>query len=345
MQNKNNSLRVISRVTKDAFSFLSDKRVDAQAFLKLNFYFSVSVMFGGCVCVFFIFRYLRIALRVRRLGNFQQQRMLQSVPIQLQRHRVCDFFISGSFRSFRMSSGLFHFINSQTLTRILLLGVRWLHLDVYPSDLTVDAFPVVFNGAGKGSWQLSLNRLSLTNVLEKVGSAFHSSRIQNWKDPLFLHLTIHSPHNRIFMEKIAVLLYEKLKPYLLAGSFRYHRRNIATTFVEEIMGKVIIVVDGPHMNTPLDELVNISVPLDSYIQIHSSNTLQTKGLLEYNRNNITVITPSQDDLNPLNFWKFGCQVCLINYFKHSQNFYKNFDFFANDAFILKSAALRVPVEK
>ena len=102
----------------------------------------------------------------------------------------------------------FDYGSVEILKKILKAGARFLWFDIYNSDLTSFAEPVVSNGIKEGNWKLTLNTVPFVECCKIIGThAFKSGRVNNYNDPLIIALNLNTNNNSLKKLKEALIKY------------------------------------------------------------------------------------------------------------------------------------------
>ena len=120
--------------------------------------------------------------------------------------------IATAYRPYLVKNQLLDYCSLEVMEKIMSVGARCLYIDVFNSDLSMNADPIVCNGFERGNWKLSLNRLSFEDVIRKIANnAFQSGYVQNYNDPLFLALNLKTNGNHFCVDKVKKIIVKYLK--------------------------------------------------------------------------------------------------------------------------------------
>jgi hypothetical protein len=303
-------------------------------------------------------------------------------------YRLCDFYVASAYKCYLPCTYYYDYASIEPIIKCIVSGARYLHFDIFPDTylfnggLRPDAEPVVCSGDEVGNWHyttsVSFDEVCrIINVFALGNSAPNSQNIivkedtynpiMNAKDPLFIHLSLKCRGQISVIDKCANILMQYFGNNLLAGSpelenFKYaycgtlSNTNIALTPMGELMGKVIIICDALDENDIKDskifEITNISpnfggtCRMNTYEQIR--DTYDAKELTEYNRQNVTIVRPSEYSRDKMNYnfytpWYMGCQFMSMN-FTIGDQFIQNYlmldNRFGSYSFALKPLELR-----
>ena len=243
-----------------------------------------------------------------------------------------NLHIATAYRPYLGKNQLFDYCSLEILEKTMSVGARCLYIDVFNSDLSINADPVVCNGFEKGNWKLNLNRLSFEDVIRKISNnAFRSGYVQNYNDPLFLAINLKTAGNHYCVDKVKKILVKYLKSRLLPSKYTNQQKNMANVPLIELMGKVVIFCSSGYQNTELEELVNASWDKDTFNQISFDSlggdpeladprtiVLDKEELKQENERNLCLVVPPEDSFFTYNYptlpyFKTGCQFIAINY--------------------------------
>jgi hypothetical protein len=165
-------------------------------------------------------------------------------------------------------------------------------------------------------------------------------------------------NNKKIYDSMTKILYSKLQSRLLDKeySYEYKGKNLASLPLQQLMGKVIIMIDRKnplYQETPLDEYINIasnSIFLRYYDFNQIKNVQDFNELIEFNKKNMTILSPDKSSSlsNPSSAlgMTYGCQFVAMALQKKDTNldYYNSVFEKQNSAFVLKPQELRyIPV--
>ena len=271
--------------------------------------------------------------------------------------KLGDFHIASAFRPYLAINQLLEYCSLDVMKHILSCGVRSVYIDVFNSSLGSNAEPVISSGFKTGQWKLSLNTLKFDDVCHLISSVvFSAGYVNNPEDPFILCLNLNTNGNIKCLNKMKKTIFKRFKRRLLDNSYTYSSKNMAQVPIKELFGKLIIFCSDGYQNSDLEELVNYSWDkpelkkisyhaLDPKISKTSAIKMNAFDVLEYNKNNMTIVTPSEQSYYTYNyhspyFLDAGCQLVMMNYQKVDKQFEKYLTFFKNDSFVRKAANMR-----
>lgn len=270
-------------------------------------------------------------------------------------HNLRDYYIKTAYNCCSAGSTKNDYVNICALKNCIKQGVRCLDFEIY----SVDNSPVI-SVSSQNSFDIkeTYNTVSFANAMSIISDyAFSGSTCPNPDDPLIIHLRIMS-NNKPIYDIMANTLYNTLSRCLLGKEFSYENngKNIGTTPLKDLMGKVIIIIDKTNplfSETLLDEYVNIasnSVFMRA-LRFHDVKfTQDMEELKEFNKKNMSIVMPdlSSKVNNPSTTLSlnYGCQMVAVSLqsFDSSLEYYNNMFDTAGSAFVLKPPELRfIPV--
>lgn len=282
-------------------------------------------------------------------------------------HILSDYYVASSFRSVIGENQRFDYCSVEILKKILKAGARFLWFDIYNSDLTSYAEPVVSNGIKEGNWKLTLNTVPFEECCKIIGTyAFKSGRVNNYNDPLILALNLNTNNNLHSLKKIKQALVKYLGNNLLGIQFNYKNMDISKLEMKKIAGttkrspKVLIFASEGFVNSELEELINYSWVQKSLKKINnksidpSNNDSIVKEdpvyITNFNKSGLSIVVPDEDTIltrqySPVYGWNTGCQFVAINYQQIDDNLDKYVQKFRQNSFILKPPNLRGSIYK
>ena len=270
--------------------------------------------------------------------------------------KLCDYYICCAFRPYLIKNQFFDYMDLEMVKRLLRLGVRAMYVDVYNSNLTETAEPIISVGFTQGQWKLSLNKIKFDDFCKLIAiTAFSTGFVNNFDDPFILCLDLHTQGNISCLNKMKKIIYKRFKRYLLDNSFTYSKKNIGETKIKHLMRKIIIMSSGGYESSDLAELINYSwdknhVKKISYEALDPTviNTkvikLDSNTLKEFNKHNLTLVVPDEYSLftynyDPKYFWGAGCQFVFINYNNINELTESYITKFRNQSFVLKPSTM------
>jgi len=266
--------------------------------------------------------------------------------------KLCDFYISSAFRPYVVNNQFVSYIDLEITKKIITSGVRSMYVDVFNSKMGDNAEPVISTGFIKGEWKLSLNTILFDDFCKLLAiTIFSPGYVNNFDDPFFLLINLNTNNNYNCLNKIKNIIYKRFKKYLLDNRYTYGKINLAEEFVTEFEKKIVIITSGGYENSSLEELVNSSwkneiitkinyESLDPAVKFTKSIKFNSGELREYNKNNLTIVTPNEakfftHNYHPNYFFESGCQFVCLNYQKFDKHFDKYITKFRRDSFIPK----------
>jgi hypothetical protein len=238
---------------------------------------------------------------------------------------------------------------------LLKQGVRALDFEIY----SIDDVPVVATSTNDNYCvKETFNYVTFGEVLNVISNyAFTMSTAPNPADPLFIHLRIKSNNKKMF-EKLTALIenFNSSTGRILGPNYSYSKKNLASVPLNEMAGKVIIMVDGTNktfLETKFNEFVNIvskSAILRGLTNYEIVYTPDMNELINHNRVNMTIGVPdkgsSPPNPNSLIMRNNGCQFIAMRYQMVDAFLEENNTFFEENgtAFVLKPDDLRYKVQ-
>jgi len=222
------------------------------------------------------------------LGYLTWEEMYGPPPAQLtpgSRKRLCDYYASGSV--------------FEDIPSALKRGARLIELHVYSDERDE---PVVAKKALNDGYDYTLDNISFEQCcIDIVNDAFPS------KDPLILSIVPHTDKS-VVLNRIASHLQTTVRRHLIKD------KDIASTPIDTLADKLIVVSGGNIHGTDLEKLVNLSwseTTLRRLTHHQAIHPREEDELTNYNRDNITLVAPEVElgavVANPNTPVTFGCQ--------------------------------------
>jgi hypothetical protein len=263
---------------------------------------------------------------------------------QPQQYRLSDFYLASSSYSVFPGSEVYDYVSDSILPLAIKAGVRLVELDIY-SDIRDK--PVVGLKNQKLGVDYAYNTVSLEACCVSIANnAFNSINSPVSTDPFVLSLVFHTNKTKT-INAAAEILKTTCRSHMLDSTYSYQRKNLAVEPICNLQSKLIIVSGGAMKGTLMEELVNISWStshLRRMTYTQASQPHDQDELINYNRNNITMVVPDiGEDLvnnNPQILFTFGCQWIMMNYGSIDSMMELYIGEFQENSVVLKPAALR-----
>jgi hypothetical protein len=262
-----------------------------------------------------------------------------------------EFYVKTAYNACSGGNYKNDYVDTCVLTSLLKQGVRGLDFEIF----SIGDNPVVATTTSDSNCvKETFNYVLFSEVLNIITtSAFTSSNAPNAGDPLILHLRIKSTNQSMF-NKLTNLLdgFNNTNGRLLGTNYSYNTKNLSDVPLSELMGKVVIIVDGTNTSF-------LDLKFNEYVNMLSS-TAQMRGLRYYDikytpdmneliRHNMSYLTIGMPDKgsNPacpssILMRAYGVQLLALRYQSVDSNVEENNAFFddSGHAFVLKPDNLR-----
>ena len=263
---------------------------------------------------------------------------------QPQQYRLSDFYIASSSYSVFPAAEVYDYVSDSILPLAIKAGVRLVELDIY-SD--VNDKPVVGLKNQKLGVDYAYNTVSLDACCVSIANnAFNSINSPVSSDPFVLSMVFHTNKTKT-INAAAEILKTTCRAHMLDSTYSYQRKNLAVEPICNLQNKLIIVSGDAMKGTLMEELVNLSWStshLRRMTYTQASQPHDQDELINYNRNNITMVVPDiGEDLinnNPQILFTFGCQWIMMNYGSIDNMMELYIGEFQENSIVLKPAALR-----
>ena len=181
---------------------------------------------------------------------------------------LCDFYIASSAMSFLVGNQRFDYANLDMLKNVLIMGARYLELEVLDESFSLNSKPIVTTGYKDGQWQTSLNNIDFAEACDIIANFAFTPEIKPHQSPLFLYLKLKINNNPLTLRKIAKILKNKFpskkEKDLPAGNRILPEINPAQTKICSLFNQVIIwsspvILQGYDTNdqSMIQEFLNI----------------------------------------------------------------------------------------
>ena len=266
--------------------------------------------------------------------------------------KLCDFYVSCAYKPYMVDNQYFGYCSIEVMKAILYAGVRCVYVDVFNSNMTDDAYPVVSSGYMEGEWKLAFNSIDFKEMCLLIKNiVFSSGYINNYGDPFILCLNLKTNGNYKCLNKVKKILYEVFGSKLLDNTYTYSSKYVMTEPIKNLMGKMIIFSSSGYENSDLEELINYSWDKSGFkkisyesLDIESNNSavvkLDNSELKNFNMNGITLVTPNENTIFTYNYnanygWDSGSQFVFLNFQYLDENMSNYIEKFQMLSFISK----------
>jgi hypothetical protein len=266
-----------------------------------------------------------------------------------------DYYIKSAYNCCNGGAYSNDFVNVCVLKDILKQGVRGLDFEIF----SIDDKPVVASSTTDDYFvKETYNSIPFENIMNIINyNAFHIGSSPNPSDPIIIHLRFKSINLKMY-ENLAKIL-DLYNDILLGKEYSYenNKTNFGNTLIQNLLNKVIIIVDmnNPYFLNCKDfyEFVNMTsnslfMRALSYYDIQYSPNIDE--LTEFNKQNMTIAMPdkgsSPSNISSILVRSCGCQMICMRYQIFDSNLEENELFFNSYtyAFVLKPENLRyVPI--
>ena len=263
------------------------------------------------------------ALKERNKQMKNQQR-IRNMPAKTTKYPLKDYCYKASLNC--AVSG--NYVSTNMIKEVLSRGCRFLDFEVfYIKENDIFSPHVAMSTDYKFISIDTDNSISLIDALNAVNSNAFSQIAPNNKDPIFVHLRIKSNDTKVY-DAVA-------KNIMTAFTSRKHEEKInETTKLEDIMGKVIIVMDKTirrdykQHSDILDKITNIESGSEALNQFSLNSLMNaSEKIIAIDDNNLTtdleklqMVMPNQEKYNtniPDIIFNFGIQIFPAKFYAHS----------------------------
>jgi hypothetical protein len=266
-----------------------------------------------------------------------------------------DYYIKSAYNCCSGGNYRNDYVDTCNLKTLLKQGVRGLDFEIF----SINDGPVVATSTSDSYYvKETFNYIDFVDVMDIIRDyAFATSTAPNSRDPIIIHLRIKST-NQTMYQNFAKLL-EKYDSILLSKDYdsENHGKNFGNVPLQNLLGKVIIIVDRSNISflecPEFYKFVNMtsnSVFMRALHYYDIKYTPDMNELIAFNKQNMTIGMPDKGS-NPENpsslvMREMGCQLLAMRYQKVDVNVEENDIFFEENgyAFVLKPENLRyIPV--
>ena len=320
----------------------------------------------GCVFLFIIIYILyiysqsyRVSKTLHDMRNINAYLKISSKlnTSEYRELKLRDFNIASAFRPYISTNQMLDYCNLSITEKIIRSGVRCMYIDIFNSTVDNHAEPVISVGSEIGQWKLTLNTILFDDFCKLLGyTCFSSGYVNNFEDPFILMLNLNTNGNINCLNKVKDIIYKRLKRYLLNNKYTYSSVNIFNEPIKNFMGKLIILSSSGYRYSDLEEFINYNWEKEDlrkisyealYPDIEDASIIRINSgeLKEYNKNNVSIVTPNEHtfftyNYKPSYFWESGCQIVCLNYQKVDDNLDEYITNFRTESYIPKPMSMR-----
>jgi hypothetical protein len=262
-----------------------------------------------------------------------------------------EFYIKSAYNACSGGNYKNDYVDTCVLKSLLKQGIRGLDFEIF----SINGSPVVATTTSDSNCvKETFNYVLFSEVLNVLDTcAFTSSTAPNAGDPLILHLRIKSTNLEMFNVLTNLLDgFNKTNGRLLGTNYSYSTKNLAEVPLSELMGKVVIIVDGTNtsfLDLNFNEYVNMLSSTASMRCLRYNDIKFTPDMDELIRYNMLALTIGLPDkgANPAGpssilMRAYGVQLLALRYQTVDTNVEENNVFFDDKghAFVLKPDKLR-----
>ena len=288
---------------------------------------------------------------------------------------LSDFYIASSAMSFLVGNQRFDYVKTEMLKNCLIMGARYLELEVINDSFSQNAKPIVTTGFQDGQWQTSLNNIDFNEACSVIANYAFQEEVKTHEFPLFLYLKLKVNNYAPTLSKMAKILKKhfpsKKEKNMTVGNRIDSNIDPANTKICSLFNQVIIWSD-PIQTEDLGEddkalIKEFTDTTNKYspTRIHFTKLTDYKNpapdkkpktpadyrnesdpLTEYNRKSLSIVFPHyENDITTVNYdpdeaWSYGCQFVLMNYQLDDDSRKLYFEKFKMDSIVEKPKILQ-----
>jgi hypothetical protein len=288
---------------------------------------------------------------------------------------LSDFYIASSAMSFLVDKQRYDYVNIEMIKNCLIMGARYIELEVINDSFSMNARPIVTTGYQQGQWQTSLNNIDFEECCNVIASYAFEPTIKTHSYPLFLYLKLKVDNYAPTLSKMAKIIKKyfpsKKEKIMESGNRIDTNINPAETKICNLFNQIVIWADpiqtdelGDDDKKLIKEFTDTTnkyppirlhyTKLTEYIYSKPSDKPKTPAdyrdesdiLTNHNRKKLTIVYPHEEtDVTTINFgpeeaWSYGCQFVLMNYQLDDDNRKLYFDKFKIDSIVEKPLILQ-----
>jgi hypothetical protein len=293
---------------------------------------------------------------------------------------LSDFYIASSAMSFLVGKQKFDYCNIDMIKNCLLMGARYIELEIIGDSLGINPTPVVTTGINEGQWQTSLNSLNFETVCMTILNYAFNKEVKTHNLPLFIYLKLRVDNNPKILQNMALII-KKYFPLKSNKQLEFGNRfpsnlDPAEAKMCNLFNQVVIWSDPTQIKnynfttTQLQQIdeynktVNQFTPKRLYHKDVGNFNSSSKNaqnpqtpedirqnldeLTKSNQTGLTIVYPSNEEesestnYDPEEAWSYGCQFVAINY--QTKDSYRKtyFEKFVTDSIVIKPLILQRP---
>lgn len=301
------------------------------------FIIAISLTIVILAIIYLFSKPFRVSKTLSMLQIYNSYQALTSYDYQLGgSNTLANMRIASSYNASHIGYQMFDYTSEEMIIGVLQCGARYLEFNIYNSDFSTAAYPVVSMGYRVGEWKLCLTDLPFdtcaNTIAENAFTVLDNSGIgvPNPDDPIFIGLVLNTNSNLACLNTLADILLKYFGKRFIDPRFSYQNTNeIGEITMSDLMGRVVIFSSDGYQGSKLEEIVNycwdnVNNDSDHRLQrIHMSYftdpSFNGDNLIKYNETGITIVVPHKEgdifttNYDAVNALDFGCQFAAINF--------------------------------
>ena len=269
--------------------------------------------------------------------------------------RFGDYYINTAYNACSGGNYKNDFVSVKVLDAIIRQGVRCLDFAIYNEN----GEPVVATSTSESNYvKETYNSVPFAQVFAVINSKGFDNT-NNKYDPIILHLRIKSNETNLY-DKMATI-FNSYSSRMLGNSdsFLDRGQNFAETPLNQLKGKIVIIIDGSNRSFEQSprflEYVNLASNYSNYMYFYRyydvKNIYDPNEFIEHNKTYMTIVLPDKEN-SPENpaaqlTRKYGCQMVGMRYQLSDERLQENNKYFDENghSFVLKPESLRAAKNK
>ena len=250
-------------------------------------------------------------------------------------NRLGDFYVASAYNAAHCGYQMYDYTSEKIVLAALQGGARYLEFNVFNSEFSDKAFPVVSMGYKSGEWKLMASDTPLETIFQTISKNAFSiydgvNGVKNPDDPIFIGLNLNTNSNLSCLNLIAYLITQYFQDNLLDNQYSFQNSDhIADITATQMMGKVVFFASDGFQGSGLEEMINYSWDNINNNPNHAmkrlyyadimAETFDSNKLMNFNKTGLTIVVPHQEgnffngNYDTTKAFDLGCQFIAMEF--------------------------------
>ena len=159
--------------------------------------------------------------------------------------------------------------------------------------------------------ETTINEFPFSHLCKQLaGVLFNVDTFSCFRSGNFI-LNVGIPKDK--MDLLYQIIHDNLHKVLLDKKYTTRGEDVLKVPLRQLLGKLIIIFQGPISNTRLDEVGHLRIgDKVKRVYFNELHTFTHNELIDYNKHHLTIVIPPNGfrsiNYNPEKAWEHGCQI-------------------------------------